>query len=77
MTYAWIPAAICVGLIVTSLPVYEGSPAISSGLAGASNLPMSGFVFFAGYEALREDREMGGGPGGRDILLQTLPSRVS
>lgn len=50
---------ICVILIVASLPVYEGSPAISSGLAGASNLPMNGFVFWSGYEALREERIMG------------------
>lgn len=50
---------ICVILIVASLPVYEGSSAISSGLAGASNLPMSAFVFWSGYEVLREERTMG------------------
>lgn len=38
---------ICVILIVASLPVYEGSPAISNDLAGASNLPMSAFVFWS------------------------------
>lgn len=56
MSYAWIPAAICVLLAVSSIPIYIYSPAISAGLAGVSNLPLGFFIFFATCETLREEK---------------------
>ena len=55
MCYVWIPATICLALVVVSVPLYVHSPAISAGMAGVSNMPLGFFIFFAAYETLRED----------------------
>lgn len=44
MTYAWIPAAMCLIIVLASVPIYVSSPAISSGLAGLANLPLGFFI---------------------------------
>lgn len=58
MSYAWIPATICLALVVVSVPLYVHSPAISVGVAGVSNMPLDFFIFFAAYETLREEKHV-------------------
>lgn len=56
MNYAWLPAIVCLIIVVASVPIYLRSPALSNGLAGVANIPMGLFIFFASWEAMREER---------------------
>lgn len=64
MNYAWLPAVVCLVMVVASVPVYMRSPALSNGLVGVANIPMALFIFFASWEAMREEGR-GKGCGGR------------
>lgn len=64
MNYAWLPAVVCLVMVMASVPVYMQSPALSNGLAGVANIPMGLFIFFASWEAMREEGR-GNGCGGK------------
>lgn len=64
MNYAWLPAVVCLVMVVASVPIYLRSPALSNGLAGVANIPMGLFIFFASFEAMREEGH-GKGCGGK------------
>lgn len=51
-------------MVVASVPIYLRSPALSNGLAGVANIPMGLFIFFASFEAMREEGH-GKGCGGK------------
>lgn len=51
-------------MVMASVPVYMQSPALSNGLAGVANIPMGLFIFFASWEAMREEGR-GNGCGGK------------